>query len=228
MDYPANAHGNKPEWFDAYAREALFLLAGAKTVVDAGCGSGDLLIRLGKHFNKIIGVDYSAKMIAKAQENVDKMPLVNIELFNADLLELNKVITTKVDCIYNREVVQYLTVQQINEFIVMCKELLNPGGSVLFMNVPDVNCRDLYAIKFFRAESFVSVKELVYNYLRFKLYVAKNKMKERAFKWDSNMGIWHSKSDFTSIAKDNQFSIEFYNSFYPPYGYRFHAKLTAL
>jgi ubiquinone/menaquinone biosynthesis C-methylase UbiE len=56
--------------------------AGAKPsdrVVDLGCGSGQLAIRLAPHVASVLGVDVSGEMIELLEENADKARLMNVK-----------------------------------------------------------------------------------------------------------------------------------------------------
>ena len=43
-----------------------------ETAIDTGCGAGEIMIEMAPYFKKIYGIDYSSKMIGKANENLKK------------------------------------------------------------------------------------------------------------------------------------------------------------
>lgn len=58
------------------------LLNGRESILDFGCGTGRLTEFMTKDFNKVIGVDISATMIAQAKARLKD--LKNVELFEID------------------------------------------------------------------------------------------------------------------------------------------------
>lgn len=62
-------------------------LYGKKTIADLGCGLGELLPLLSKHFKQVIALDYSKGMIERAKEK--NKEYTNIEYYQKDMDDLN-------------------------------------------------------------------------------------------------------------------------------------------
>jgi demethylmenaquinone methyltransferase/2-methoxy-6-polyprenyl-1,4-benzoquinol methylase len=63
-----------------------------QTVLDIGCGSGlnfELIIDAIGPYGTLIGVDFSAKMLKRAQQSIDKHGWKNVFLFKQDATKLN-------------------------------------------------------------------------------------------------------------------------------------------
>src|ERR1044071_5127472 len=80
-------------------------LRGDETVLDAGCGSGrvtaQLLERLPR--GRVIAVDNSAAMLAQARDTLAPFES-RVAFVEADLLVLDRVVTTRVDVIFSTAV----------------------------------------------------------------------------------------------------------------------------
>ena len=222
---PHHAH-KSPEWYDRYAKEILFYLDDAKTIVDTGCGSGEILVRIAKDFEKIIGIDYSPSMILEAKLKIQQKNLNNIDVYNADMLDIATIVTSPVDCIYNFSVIQYLNPQQLGTFIEKSKQLLTTKGKIVLMHIADPRYFDLYTSDFFKNTLPTSLPKLFIKHLRFKLYLLKQKLKNPGYKYDGDIGYWYSHQQIQDIASARGLSVEYTYSMYPPYGYRYNAILT--
>ncbi len=56
-----------------------------KTILDAGCGTGEIACSLAAHARKVVGIDVSANSLALARKNARTFGLKNIELVHEDL-----------------------------------------------------------------------------------------------------------------------------------------------
>ncbi|MCP5178671.1 MAG: class I SAM-dependent methyltransferase [Pseudomonadales bacterium] len=99
----------------------------AGTVVDLGCGTGNLSIRLAAHLD-LIGVDISANMLAIAR---DKLANRNATFVQADLLGAFERIP-RVDAIVSTYAVHHLTADEKSTLFRLCAATLAPGGRVVF------------------------------------------------------------------------------------------------
>ena len=99
----------------------------AKTVLEYGCGSGNLTLPLSKKFN-IVGVDLSDEMLSLAEAKLRK---TGTELFKGDLryFEFNK----KFDAIILAcDTLTMFDYEDIEVFFNRVYDQLNPGGIFLF------------------------------------------------------------------------------------------------
>jgi cyclopropane fatty-acyl-phospholipid synthase-like methyltransferase len=66
------------------AREKLFHLDGGKTLLDFGCGAGELLIYYLPNYETVIGADFSSSMLAEAEKKIGSKGYTNVDLILAD------------------------------------------------------------------------------------------------------------------------------------------------
>lgn len=60
-----------------------------KTILDAGCGTGEIACSLAAHASKVVGIDASANSLTLARKNAAQFKLKNVEFIHADLFEFN-------------------------------------------------------------------------------------------------------------------------------------------
>ena len=100
------------------------------SVLDAGCGSGRNLLLLSPLVKKIVGIDYSEEMLARAAEKIAADKLDNVSLKTGDItrLSFSTADFSKVVC---ASVLQYLDNENcalaLREMIRVCK----PGGRIV-------------------------------------------------------------------------------------------------
>jgi ubiquinone/menaquinone biosynthesis C-methylase UbiE len=224
---PLQSH-NSNEWFDNYYKEIFFHIQGYQSVVDVGCGSGEMSIRLSKDFDRIIGFDLSESMVLEMKKKLKDNGISNVEVYIENALNIDKVVKdNKVDVVFNNTVMQYLTIQQVETFVSRSKELLTDNGIIMLMNVLNYNFEILYYILLFHEDDKkISAFELIKKLLSFQYRIWKKKLKNKNYEYEAVMGFWHAKEDYTQIANRLDLKVEFYNSIYPPFGYRFHAKFS--
>ncbi|RNC66156.1 class I SAM-dependent methyltransferase [Proteiniphilum sp. X52] len=119
------------------------------TVLDFGCGTGTITLRIAKNANMVYGVDVSEGMLKRAQKNVEKQNIENVtfakittfnKMFNEDFFN---VITT-----FN--VFQY--VENRKDLFEQFYKLLKPQG-LLIIAVPcfgEMNSISALLVKFLR------------------------------------------------------------------------------
>ena len=99
-------------------------LSGDETVLDAGCGSGRLTRHLVERLpnGRVIGVDASPSMIAKAREQLGD----SVELINANLLDL--VLDEEVDAVLSGATFHW--VPDHDRLFARLHAALRPGGAL--------------------------------------------------------------------------------------------------
>ncbi|MFH1759694.1 MAG: class I SAM-dependent methyltransferase [bacterium] len=66
-------------------------IKGAKRVLDVGCGNGYTTRQIAPLVSEVLGIDYSADMISRADKELKKSPSIkNISFKVADVTKLNK------------------------------------------------------------------------------------------------------------------------------------------
>ncbi len=96
-----------------------------KSILDIGCGSGDFTLQLTKHADYVLGVDYSASMIKKAQElygNKDNLD------FNIDDIRTLQNINQTFDLITAFHPIQWIPASDQHKAFNQMAQHLNPDG----------------------------------------------------------------------------------------------------
>ena len=225
MQHPAHAH-TSDEWFDRYAKEILFFLNGAKSIADAGCGSGEILIRVAPHFQKVFALDFSESMLNQAKEKVAGRGLSHVELSCDNILNIHRHCPQPVDAVYSNGVVQYLQHEELEDFISHCKEILNADGKIILLNIPNVNSRILFLLGFFRHEEAVSFFRIVRGLAKLSLLMLQAKWRNPRKKFDDGIGNWFSIAEIKRMGMTHGFSVDIYGTSVVNYYYRFHAILS--
>ncbi|RJQ17645.1 class I SAM-dependent methyltransferase [Candidatus Woesearchaeota archaeon] len=104
-----------------------------KTVqtLDVGCGTGELVCAIAKSNIQAIGIDFAADMIALAKKNAEKARLTKATFSCTDFFSLQKEGNTY-DVISANGFIEYISPEQLTEFMKKSRELLNEHGSLVF------------------------------------------------------------------------------------------------
>ena len=114
--------GYEDTWFRAYRG---FAPPGA-TVMDLGCGKGDLIARFARGGARCIGVDVSEEMVDRCRRR--RIPNAT---FIASGVVRPPVPASSVDLAVSRQVVEHLHPDDIPEHLAAVAEILAPGGVFL-------------------------------------------------------------------------------------------------
>jgi len=121
------------ERFRKHSVEALGELSGA-TVLDVGCGTGRnfplLIPRVGRD-GRVVAVDYSEGMLAKAEARIEKMGATNIELLRGDAAKLEGV-PEQVDALIS--VWCLGIVEDLDGALNRGIDVVRPGGRIVIMD----------------------------------------------------------------------------------------------
>ncbi len=115
------SHFNNNDWFVSK------MPSGRSRAIDVGCGSGILAFELAKHFDEVVGIDISEKMIeiAKSQRNRR-----NIEYIHSDarLAQING----GFDYIVSRTTFHHIP--DVHILLEKLKSSLSPGGRIAILD----------------------------------------------------------------------------------------------
>jgi len=111
-----------------YLVEEKFDVASDDTVVEIGCGSGNLLSRMAKKALLVMGVDISDAAIEFARQQCAGLHNVNFQLASVGTMELQEGYYTKVVC---QEVIEHLLEDEIDQLMSKSYEALKSGGRLL-------------------------------------------------------------------------------------------------
>jgi len=207
------------EFISREAREKLFHLNGGKTLLDFGCGAGELLVYYAREYEKLVGTDFSASMLEEADKRIRAQKCENITLILAD----DKTVWEKLDSSFDRitaaGVVQYLTDEEVDNFISHASGYLNKGGKIVLFDLLDPRLYPLWKIGLF-SRNFGFKKAL--HKIGFEVHSAVSaRLKNRP---KDILGYTHNPSTIESIANKHGFEMEYVQSMY--YEYKYHAIIS--
>lgn len=231
---PLHFH-NAEEWYQKYADEIYFYLQGKKKIIDAGCGSGDIIKPLSTKFDYILGVDFSASMIDTAKINLKVLPEEKYSLHVGNIVNLKDFATSKFDGLYANQAIQYLNSEEIGVLLRSLDDIMTPDATILFLNIPNRNLKFLFKNRvfhhqheqeystgdymgFFMKEFFRNAGHSVKSLIR-RMVRGKGLLKVDA------SGFWQTPKYYIDLCSKHGYEAEILNSIYPPYGYRFHVLL---
>jgi cyclopropane-fatty-acyl-phospholipid synthase len=222
------------------AKEKLFHLDGGKSLLDFGCGSADLLKYYIPHYDIIIGADFSQSMLDEAKTNIDRLyggELAILQNINAEFQsdrisgESKRVylvlsneetvwtaIVSGIDRITASQVLQYLSIEQMDNFLLGASNKLSKNGKIVLFDIIHPNEYILFKFGFF--SNGVSI----YNILKYIGYKVIGVCRQIIGRPKDILGNSFSPELIESIANKYEFRTEFVQSMY--YEYRYHAILT--
>lgn len=216
-DKRSGGHRSSAEEFLAMeAREKLFHLNGGKTILDFGCGAGELLVYYASEYEKTIGVDFSPSMLDEASKRIKERKCKNTTLILADDKTVWKKLDSSFDRITAAGVFQYLTYQEIDQFISNASDYLNEGGKIVLFDLLDPRLYPLWRIGLFTEDKscwkfFCKTVSTVRNTISASL---NNKPR-------NILGYSHNPETIKKIANRNGFKMICVQSMY--YEYKYHA-----
>jgi len=145
----------------------------AKSILDTGCGTGNLLAEMKEKPFKLMGFDSSFKMVSQAGKKKD---LENIPIWQANMT--NFVLRLPVDvmlCFYD-SINYIMTPESIEQFLNSAKNSLKPKGLLVF----DI-CTERNAIEYFY-NYYDHDKNKSFSYDRWSHYCHKKKIQFTEFK----------------------------------------------
>lgn len=207
------------EFLSKEAREKLYHLNGGKTLLDFGCGAGELLVYYSLEYEKLVGADFSASMLEEAGKRLRERKCENTTLILAD----DKTVWEKLDSSFDRitaaGVIQYLTDEEVDSFIANASRHLNKGGKIVLFDLLDSRLYPLWKIGFFsRDAGFRKIFRKICFETRTILSASlKNRPKDI-------LGQAHNPYKVEQIANKHGFEMEYVQSMY--YEYKYHAILS--
>lgn len=204
------------EFLTMEAREKLFHLDGGKTLLDFGCGSAELLTYYASEYEQLVGVDFSPSMLGEASKRLEDRKCNNIDLILADHKTLWKKLDSSFDRITAAGVIQYLTFQEIDDFIAEASEYLNTDGKIILFDILDPRLYPLWKLGVFAPNA--GLLKAVYRIAcDFQISISAT-LKNRP---RNIYGFSHNPYEIQKIANKHGFEMRSVQSMY--YEYKYHA-----
>ncbi len=123
--------------FEGEAKQIVQYLGITKndTVLDFGCGTGEIALNLAKYSKKVIGVDISKEMIDLLEEKARNENVDNIETHCAGFLSYNHEELDKVDKIVSLVALHHLPDFWKSVALLKMAEILKKGGKLYLFDV---------------------------------------------------------------------------------------------
>ncbi len=201
------------------AREKLFHLDGGKTLLDFGCGAGELLIYYAPAYEQLVGVDFSASMLDEASKKIRERECENISLIQADDKTIWKKLESSFDRITAAGVMQYLTLEEIDSFIFNASSYLNKGGKIVLFDILDPRLYPLWKIGLLSQDTdlWKILRKIGFEFKVILSASLNNRPRDI-------VGFAHNPNTVRKIADKHGFETTFVQSMY--YEYKYHAIIS--
>lgn len=201
------------------AKEKLFHLDGGRTLLDFGCGAGELLTYYAPEYEEMVGVDFSASMLDEADKRIRERKCKNISLIQAD----DKTVWDKLEFSFDRitaaGVIQYLTLEEIDSFILNASSYLSKDGKIVLFDILDPRLYPLWRIGLFSQDAnFSKILRKIGFELRGMISAAFNNHPNNI------LGFSHNPDSIRKIADKHGFETTFVQSMY--YEYKYHVIMS--
>ncbi|MHC1756844.1 MAG: class I SAM-dependent methyltransferase [Methanosarcina sp.] len=219
-DKKSGGHRSSAEQFlSKEAKEKLFHLDGGKTLLDFGCGAGELLVYYAPEYEKLVGVDFSASMLDEASKRIRERKYENVDLILADDKTVWENLDSSFDRITAAGVIQYLTDEDVDKFIANASRHLNKGGKIVLFDLLDPRLYPLWKIGFFSRNfgCWKLFRKVGFEVLTIISASLKNRPKDI-------LGYTHKPCTIEGIANKHGFEMEYVQSMY--YEYKYHAIIS--
>jgi len=211
------------EFLKKEANEKLYHLGAGDSLLDFGCGSADLLAYYALAYKDLVGVDLSKSMLENAEKRIKSFGVSNkVTLINADDTNVWQKVPQRFDRITSGQVIQYFTLDQIDDFIRNASLTINENGKIILFDIIDPE------IYFLKELGLFAGKDLgPFRLLKRVVSLLINRILRHLKKLPlSYIGFAYRKQQINQIAAKNGFSMECVWSMY--YEYRYHAILSKI
>lgn len=124
-------------WVDYYKAVFQRFCINPSLILDAGCGTGNITIRMAEAGYDMIGLDASVSMLSRAREKNQDILFLNMDMTDFELYGTVDAIVSALDC------VNYIT-EDIDKLFRLVYNYLNPGGLFIFDINSEYKLRHLF------------------------------------------------------------------------------------
>ena len=198
------------DYLDKLAAELILILPseGVRTVLEIGCGNGDLFRRLQFDTKKYFGIDLSESLLSQFRSS---FPGVEVGRRSGHDFRADR----QFDLIFSHGVIQYFSPSMLDEHLGHARTMLADGGMIVHAGIPWKRARRDY-----RHQLLLSPAR---NSRRIKMLVA-GALERLGLRRDT-MGYWYELSTLHRMAERHRLMVSFAGSI--NYPYRFHALMAA-
>jgi 2-polyprenyl-3-methyl-5-hydroxy-6-metoxy-1,4-benzoquinol methylase len=101
-----------------------------QSVLDVGCGTGDLACDIARQDIEATGVDFAAEMIEIAQAKAGQQGLDKARFYCASIFDFD-LSNTRYDVISANGFIEYISLEELDQFLALAYHALNRGGSLV-------------------------------------------------------------------------------------------------
>jgi 2-polyprenyl-3-methyl-5-hydroxy-6-metoxy-1,4-benzoquinol methylase len=113
-----------------YVLQVIQARAITRSVLDVGCGAGDLACEIARQGIEATGVDFAAEMIEIAQAKAGQQNLAKARFYCASIFDF-ELPDTRYDVISANGFIEYISLEELDQFLALVYRALNPGGSLV-------------------------------------------------------------------------------------------------
>ncbi len=99
-------------------------------VLDAGCGSGNIILEFAKKVRYFVGIDCNEKCINFLKEKTKDLQIKNVLVEKLDLLEVNS-LNLEFSKVIMTEVIEHLTEEYLEKMLREIDKAIAPSGKIL-------------------------------------------------------------------------------------------------
>lgn len=98
--------------------------------LDVGCGTGELVLDLAPHCALSEGIDFSPEMVRLCDQKRDAMGIANARFYAGSIFD-HQAEPGSLDLIAANGFIEYISFEQLDAFLDLCRVWLKPGGRVI-------------------------------------------------------------------------------------------------
>jgi amino acid adenylation domain-containing protein len=135
-----------------------------RRVLEIGCGTGLLLLRIAPHCESYVGTDFSPTVLRSLQQQVDEAGLSRrVKLLQRESSDFSSMGPASVDVVVINSVTQYLpSIEHLVRVIEGAVRVLTPGGRIFIGDVRNFDLLGAFhtSVELFRASDAITTDEL--------------------------------------------------------------------